>query len=60
MSSSSTGSMPAARIRSLMRWRLVSCAAARPFAVAAFACVDPLSGIEMLRPRGEGHDVFLG
>src|SRR5689334_12040209 len=55
---SSTGSMPSALISSRMRWRLLSCAAATAAAAGAvFTC--GLSCIDLLRPGGEGHDVFL-
>src|SRR5262249_24926964 len=57
---SNTGSMPAARIRSWMRWRLVSCAAATAAAAAgAVFAGDGPSCIDLLRPGGKRHDVFL-
>src|SRR6478735_6814954 len=55
----STGSMPAARIRSRTRWRSLSVAAAPAAGTgSAFACGDP-SCIDLLHAGCERHDVFL-
>src|SRR4051794_24134811 len=63
-SSSSTGSMPTARMIIRVRCRFVSCAAARPGATGtalAGAVLEeaPFSGIELLRSGGECHDLLL-
>src|SRR6478736_2316414 len=62
--SSSTGSMPTARMTIRVRCRFVSCAAARPGATGtalagAVLAEAPFSGIELLRSGGEGHDLLL-